>query len=215
MRIIILKYTDCVEFELADVVIRCLDLAGLREFDLKEVATLVGELESLEEGTGFTDFCYALSVISTCDDLTEEKVIEIIAVVLKYCELTGIDISFFIQTKNELQPPARIQARRQKILEHEYHRQERGFRAYQEEFRRPAVREQDIRKVISHRRREREHDILVRQAAVYAGRSDMQAEGAVCRNGDRRRAVPHQSGNALVDCCIYRGRDTGKEGGGR
>ena len=90
---------NTVEDELADVVIRCLDLAGLREFDLKEVATLVGELESLEEGTGFTDFCYALSVISTCDDLTEEKVIEIIAVVLKYCELTGIDISFFIQTK--------------------------------------------------------------------------------------------------------------------
>ena len=30
---------------------------------------------------------------------TEEKVIGIIAVVLKYCEFTGIDLPFFIRTK--------------------------------------------------------------------------------------------------------------------
>ena len=90
---------NTVEDELCDVVIRCLDLAGLRRFDLEEVEALMEMAESIKEGKGFIDLCYALSGISTCDDSTEEKVIEIIAVVLKYCELTAIDIDFFIHTK--------------------------------------------------------------------------------------------------------------------
>ena len=95
-----LKYTDCVEFELADVVIRCLDLTGLRKFDLEEeVEALMEMVESIKEGNGFIDLCYALSGISTCDDSTEQKTIAIIAFVLKYCELTGIDLDFFIRTK--------------------------------------------------------------------------------------------------------------------
>jgi len=87
------------EDELSDVVIRCLDLAGLRRFDLEEVEALMKMAESIKEGKGFIDLCYTLSGISTCDDSTEEKVIAIIAVVLKYCELTAIDIDFFIRTK--------------------------------------------------------------------------------------------------------------------
>ena len=87
------------EDELSDVVIRCLDLAGLRRFDLEEVEALMEMAGSIKEGKGFIDLCYALSGISTCDDSTEEKVIAIIAVVLKYCELTAIDIDFFIHTK--------------------------------------------------------------------------------------------------------------------
>ena len=90
---------NSVEDELCDVVIRCLDLAGLRRFDLEEVEALMEMAESIKEGKGFIDLCYALSLISTCDDSTEEKVIRIIAVVLKYCELTAIDIDFFIRTK--------------------------------------------------------------------------------------------------------------------
>ena len=91
---------NTVEDELSDVVIRCLDLAGLRKFDLEEeVEALMEMAESIKEGKGFIDLCYALSGISTCDDSTEEKVIAIIAVVLKYCELTAIDIDFFIHTK--------------------------------------------------------------------------------------------------------------------
>ena len=90
---------NTVEDELCDVVIRCLDLAGLRRFDLEEVEALMEMAESIKEGKGFIDLCYALSLISTCDDSTEEKVIRIIAVVLKYCELTAIDIDFFIRTK--------------------------------------------------------------------------------------------------------------------
>ena len=90
---------NTVEDELCDVVIRCLDLAGLRRFDLEEVEALMEMAESIKEGKGFIDLCYALSGISTCDDSTEEKVIAIIAVVLKYCELIGIDLDFFIKTK--------------------------------------------------------------------------------------------------------------------
>ena len=90
---------NTVEDELSDVVIRCLDLAGLRKFDLEEVEALMEMTESIKEGKGFIDLCYALSGISTCDDSTEQKVIGIIAVVLKYCEFTGIDLPFFIRTK--------------------------------------------------------------------------------------------------------------------
>ena len=90
---------NTVEDELCDVVIRCLDLAGLRRFDLEEVEALMEMAESIKEGKGFIDLCYALSRISAGDDSTEEKVIAIIAVVLKYCELTAIDIDFFIHTK--------------------------------------------------------------------------------------------------------------------
>lgn len=92
---------NTVEDELCDVVIRCLDLAGLRRFDLEEVESLMEMAESIKEGKGFIDLCYTLSGISTCDDSTEEKVIAIIAVVFKYCELTGIDLDFFIRTKME------------------------------------------------------------------------------------------------------------------
>ena len=90
---------NSVEDELSDVVIRCLDLAGLRKFDLEEVEALMEMAESIKEGKGFIDLCYTLSGISTYDDSTEQKTIAIIAVVLKYCELTGMDIEFFIRTK--------------------------------------------------------------------------------------------------------------------
>lgn len=90
---------NTVEDELSDVVIRCLDLAGLRKFDLEEVEALMEMTESIKKGKGFIDLCYALSGISTCDDSAEQKTIAIIAVVLKYCELTVIDIEFFIRTK--------------------------------------------------------------------------------------------------------------------
>ena len=101
------KYTDSVEFEFADIVIRCLDLAGLRGFDLSEVMSLAKQYEGLKEGKGFIDLCYALSEISTCDDSTEQKTIAIIAITLKYCELTGIDLEWFIEQKmkyNRLRP---------------------------------------------------------------------------------------------------------------
>lgn len=90
---------NTVEDELADVMIRCLDLAGLRGFDLREAVKLTEELESIKEGITFIDFCYALSGLSACDDSTEEKIITVIAAVLGYCKFTGIDLDFFIRQK--------------------------------------------------------------------------------------------------------------------
>ena len=90
---------NTVEDELADVMIRCLDLAGLRGFDLRGAVKLTEGLESIKEGITFIDFCYALSGVSACDDSTEGKIIAVIAVVLGYCKLTGIDLDFFIRTK--------------------------------------------------------------------------------------------------------------------
>ena len=90
---------NTVEDELADVMIRCLDLAGLRGFDLREAVKLTEELKSIKEGITFIDFCYALSGLSACDDSTEEKIVAVITVVLGYCKFTGIDLDFFIRTK--------------------------------------------------------------------------------------------------------------------
>lgn len=90
---------NTVEEELADVVIRCLDLAGLRKFYIEEAVAIASLYVSLKEGAGIVELCYYLSGVSTCDYPTGHKVVEIIASVLKYCELTGIDIDFFIRTK--------------------------------------------------------------------------------------------------------------------
>ena len=101
------KYTDSVEFELADIVIRCLDLAGLREFDLSEVTYIAEQYEDLKEGIGFVDVCYVLSGTATNHDHTREKIIAILAAVLRYCELTGIALEWFIEQKmkyNRLRP---------------------------------------------------------------------------------------------------------------
>lgn len=101
------KYTDSVEFELADIVIRCLDLAGLRGFDLSEVTYIAEQYEDLKEGIGFVDVCYVLSGTATNHDHTREKIIAILAAVLRYCELTGIDLEWFIEQKmkyNRLRP---------------------------------------------------------------------------------------------------------------
>lgn len=98
---------DTVEDELSDVVIRCLDLAGLRKFDLSEVMPLMEQYESLNEGVGFIDVCYAMSGIATCSEPTDEEVIGIIAVLLRYCKLTGLNLEWFIEQKmnyNRLRP---------------------------------------------------------------------------------------------------------------
>ena len=95
-----------VEEELADVVIRCLDLAGLRGIDLSPAQEIIKNLESLKERS-FTDLCYALSRMATCNDTTNEKVLAIIACVLRYCKLSGIDLEWFITQKmkyNRMRP---------------------------------------------------------------------------------------------------------------
>lgn len=90
-----LKYTDCVEFELADVVIRCLDLAGLRGIRLSSPAKAVGMLAMLFSEYAFST-CHVL--MYTHVPLTE-RLENVISRILFYCESKSIDLPFFIRTK--------------------------------------------------------------------------------------------------------------------
>lgn len=90
---------NSVEDEFADIVIRCLDLAGLRGIDLSPVQDVKESLLSLKDKQ-FISFCYRLCEMSTYGRYsTEEKLTTIITSVLRYCELTGIDIGWFITQK--------------------------------------------------------------------------------------------------------------------
>ena len=90
---------NTVEDELADVVIRCLDLAGVREIDLGDVYVFIDNIESLKENKSFIDLCYVMSCIATCDIETDEKIRGVTACVLAYCRFRCIDIEWFIEQK--------------------------------------------------------------------------------------------------------------------
>ena len=95
------------EDELADIVIRCLDLAGLREINLGNVDVLIDDIASLKENKSFIDLCYVMSGIATCDIETDEKIRGVIVCVLAYCRFRRIDIEWFIGQKmkyNRLRP---------------------------------------------------------------------------------------------------------------
>lgn len=88
---------NMVEDELADVVIRCLDLAGLRGIRFSTPSKAKGMLSMLFSEYAFNT-CHVL--MYTHVPLTErlENAIERI---LFYCESKGIDLEFFIRTKME------------------------------------------------------------------------------------------------------------------
>lgn len=59
-----LKYTDSVEFELADAAIRLLDLCGLRKIDIEDFTEeMLYEAEESCEDETFTESIYAISTI--------------------------------------------------------------------------------------------------------------------------------------------------------
>ena len=96
-----LKYTDCVEFELADVVIRCLDFSGLHVFDLQNLFNepIDGDvLEEMFSGKTFAEIAFRI-----CDDIffstAEAATYLVIYDVVQYCQFVHIDIDFFIRTK--------------------------------------------------------------------------------------------------------------------
>ena len=90
-----LKYTDCVEFELADVVIRCLDLAGLRKVELPPIR--VGHSNIRMD---FTAFCFnTVHVVAMTKVPLGERLENIIERMFVYCEFKNIDIEWFIRQK--------------------------------------------------------------------------------------------------------------------
>lgn len=96
-----LKYTDCVEFELADVVIRCLDFAGMHGYDLQELPINHfddNELEEMFRWKTFTEIAFNI-----CDDIlfstAEAATYRTISDVFRYSKFADIDLDFFIRTK--------------------------------------------------------------------------------------------------------------------
>lgn len=98
-----------VEDELADVVIRLLNLAGLRNLDVD-----IYDCISLNLSIKFTEHCFHLVYILSFDTMREPKeqymrnvINYVISYLFVYCKQQGIDLMFFIEQKmkyNQLRP---------------------------------------------------------------------------------------------------------------
>lgn len=90
-----------VEDELADVIIRLLDLAGLRK-------VTVDPYDVDADYPLFTEFCYYQCVaVASVQFILHWKINRVISEVICYCKLNGIDIFWHIEQKmkyNELRP---------------------------------------------------------------------------------------------------------------
>lgn len=87
---------NSVEDELADIIIRCLDLAALRGVSLDWVQYYVTSycLDASIAKRDFPTFAYFLTFKAVNGD-----VIDVLARVIAYCKLKGIDIDFFVEQK--------------------------------------------------------------------------------------------------------------------
>lgn len=108
--------THCDE-ELADVIIRCLDLAGLRDIYID--AENIKHFERFGYGrmpdwmknnfdSSFTEFSYLIcrELSDLCESL-KDKLCSVIENIYLYCKHRGIDIEYFIEQKmryNETRP---------------------------------------------------------------------------------------------------------------
>ena len=95
---------NSVEDELADVVIRCLDLAGVRGIDLSEAQHLFRP--STKPGRDLSDFDFAVVALGMVQALAQEEETETILNgtilgIMQFCDVFKIDIEFFIRTKME------------------------------------------------------------------------------------------------------------------
>ena len=90
---------NSVEDELSDVVIRCLDLAGLQGIDFRYADIL------LSEGVREVQIPFPELMYLACEDITyhgydlTEKLNALVAGIIAYCNQKGIDLDFFIRTK--------------------------------------------------------------------------------------------------------------------
>ena len=100
----------CVEEELADVVIRCLDLAGLHGWDLPDVPEQIHDIKGTEKLIG--DLTFAEIAFGICGNIfmigNIRKVVEgVLWATTAYCYWRGIDIDWHVEQKmryNELRP---------------------------------------------------------------------------------------------------------------
>ena len=98
-----LKYTDCVEFELSDIIIRCLDLIALRGKGVYADEYMAKYLHDfLKREPSSPEVAYELCkfAVSTDESLClSERIGGIISLVTSYCKQKGIDIDFFVEQK--------------------------------------------------------------------------------------------------------------------
>ena len=92
---------DSVCDELADVVIRCLDFAGLKKIDIDQ-----GEDECKDDGSSFADKMYWICYSLCCDDFDlSEKIGEVLIDIFQVASCYKIDLLWFVEQKmryNEL-----------------------------------------------------------------------------------------------------------------
>ena len=99
---------DSVEDELSDVIIRCLDFAGMRGWDLQHVLDNIPDTSKIEEHIGrftFAEIAYGICGCIFEDDDSQEAVEGILRVVMIYCCWRGIDLEWHVEQKmkyNEL-----------------------------------------------------------------------------------------------------------------
>lgn len=109
-----------VEDEFADVIIRCLDLAGLTGLDLSELQDMLDFIENDKKEAyklfdrDFTEIAYEFTGILTSDNYRGIIVFEIIAATLTWGAYLGIDMMWHIKQKMKYNETA-VQAR-QEIL---------------------------------------------------------------------------------------------------
>lgn len=98
---------NSVENELADVVIRCLDLAGLHDYDLSRTKA-VSERNLLTIKDSLPKFAYRMcQLLTNEDDSLKERLNYCIASIIAYCNQKYIDIEWFVTQKmkyNKLRP---------------------------------------------------------------------------------------------------------------
>ena len=90
---------NSLEDELADVIIRCLDLAALRGISLQYVD------EFLANGVNAIIDSFPIVMYHLCEELTLykeclcEKLNVVIAIIIAYCQQKGIEIEWFVEQK--------------------------------------------------------------------------------------------------------------------
>ena len=90
---------NSVEDELADIIIRCLDLAALRDCDLS-LAKAVTDYNLLTVNDELPKFAYRMCwMLSDETDTLCSRLNYTIAAVIAYCKMKNIDIDFFVEQK--------------------------------------------------------------------------------------------------------------------
>ena len=87
---------NTVEDELSDIIIRCLDYSALRGVGLDRIPSYIASycIDASIAKHDFPTFAYFLTFKAVNGDVTD-----VLARVIAYCKLKGIDIDFFVEQK--------------------------------------------------------------------------------------------------------------------